>query len=342
MGRTASVSFLCGFLLFASIASAILMNHISMQALKPMQALDTELILQKPSAGGKTSGFETGGLITPFGMEVFDFNAARSSAESTGLVKASSSALILWKLDTGGTLVTAGIKKDDPDVGLRKIGSMIFHGEFFSSDDASEVMLERHYAAFFGYKTGSVYRLSGYDLKVTGIVDFSDQSNLNAASVFLPYETAVKMSGLENNQVNQMYVSLNSAYDTELFTQKTGELPLLADFQMITKDSLYKNLRGISGIMLGFGKTVTLVLFGGGVLLCIFLLRIHAYDFRKNSETLRMLGWSAALRKKWTAADTLVILATAALFCAILTILFLYAGLPAVNIAAPSVQELVL
>jgi len=339
-GRTLTVGFLCGFLLFASVASAILMNNIAAQAEKPLKALNTELIIQKISDGKQADGYKTGGLIKPFNMESFPSGKADSALGSLSFIKGYSTSLILWKLDTKGTLVIAGIKKNDPNVGLRNIESMLVKGSFFSADDADEVILERHYAAFFGFKSDGIYEIQGALLKIVGIVDFVNQSNLNTAAVFLPYGTAERLSGTESGFVNQVYVSLASASDTEILTTKAQEL--LPDFQIITKDSLYKNLKGISGMMLSFGKAVTAVLFGAGLLLIFFMLKIHSYDFRRNSETLNMLGWRAGQTRGWVALDCAYILLIGVIFCLLLTIVFVFAGLPAVHIAPPALQELVL
>ncbi|MGD9809328.1 MAG: hypothetical protein AB7E76_03290 [Deferribacterales bacterium] len=338
-GKTVVVGFLCGFLMFAAAASAVLMKHVARQAEKPLKALNTGLIMQKTAETKQTDGFKTGGLITPFDMENFSAEAFHESISGLNEVKEYSSALLLWKLDTRGTLVIAGIKKDEPAVGLRNIETMLFKGVFFSADDADEVILERHYAAFFGYEMGGVFELQGVKLRIAGIVDFTDQSNLSTASVFLPYETAVKLAGVPSGYVNQIYAALTSASETESFAEKAGEI--FPGFTVVTKDSLYKNLKGISGLMLSFGKAVTAVLSSVGLVLIVFLLKIHSYDFRRNRDTLKMLGWPPSLVRSWLAADTAVILGAAVIFCTLLTVVFIFAALPAFDVA-PMVQEAVL
>ena len=339
-GRTAAAVFICGFLMFIAAASAMLMNHMAEQSQKPMKALNTELIIQKQTAQASPSGFKTGGIITPFNLQNFQSDESCGELRRLDYVSACSSALILWNLDTKGTLVIAGIKKNDPKAGLRTIESMLMSGSFFSSDSADEVILERHYAAFFGHKLNMKYSLNEKEFKIVGIVDFVNQSNLNTASVFMPYETAVRLGGLKNGDVNQAYVALKSSSDIERLQKEASAL--LQDFRIITKDNLYKNLKGLNGIMLTFGSTVTAVLSAVSALLVVFLLKIHSYDFKRNADTLRMLGWKKNLCRQWLIADTAIILLCAAALCLLLVLVFSYAVLPAVNITPPSVQELVL
>ncbi len=339
-GRTLIVGGLCGLLLFASVASAIFMQHLAAEAEKPLAALNTELIIQKSGEGKQAAGLKTGGLIIPFGMDTFSRSEMGKILGRFDFVRGWSTVLLLWQLDTKGTLVIAGLKKNDPAIGLRNIEIMLIKGRFFGSDGAEEVILERHYAAFFGYELGGHYQLGGKTLQIIGIVDFVNQSNLNTAAVFLPYQTAAELSGTADGIVNQVYVALNSAADTKRLTDQAAQL--MPGFQIITKDSLYKNLKGLSGIMFSFGKAVTVILFLAGLLLILFLLKIHTADFRDNRNTLAMLGWPSRCCRQWVLLDTSFILLTAALFCALLTALLVFAGLPALDIPLSPLKETIL
>ena len=338
--RTLIVGGLCGLLLFASIASALFMQHIVAQAEKPLAALNTELIIQKSAEGKQTAGLKTGGLIIPFSMDSFSRSEVSKILGRFDFVRGWSTALLLWQLDTKGTLVIAGLKKDEPAIGLRNSEKMLIRGHFFSSDVAEEVILERHYAAFFGYELGGYYQLGGKTLQIIGIVDFVNQSNLNTAAVFLPCQAAAELSGTADGTVNQVYVALNSAADIKRLTAQAAQL--LPGFQIITKDSLYKNLKGLSGIMLSFGKAVTVILLIAGLLLILFLLKIHTADFRNSRNTLIMLGWPRRFCRQWALLDTSFILLTALVFCALLTTLLVFVGLPAIDIPLSPLQETVL
>ncbi len=338
-GETMIVGSICGFLMFVATASVLLMQHIASQTQKPLEALNTELILQQSSDEATPSGLKTGGLITPFEMQSFSGNRVENQLDRLDYIKAHAAALILWKLDVRGTLVIAGIKTDDPLVGLRNIESMLIKGRFFSSDHAEEVILERHFATFFSHKLGGFFPIQDRNLKIVGIVDFVDQSNLNTASVFLPYQTAVELAGALAGSVNQMFVSLDDATETKRFIRDAQTL--MPGFSIITRDSLYKNLKGISGIMHRFGNAVILLLWIIGFVLIGILLKIHTHDFKQHNETLRMIGWPSGFLRSWMLLDVAVILIVAFIFCTVLVAFFLAAGLPAIHLSTPSLQELV-
>ena len=214
------VILISGLILLIPAASILMVNHIRTLADRPLAALNTELILQHDQGNKEAAEVRTTGLMEPFNQHSFDRETARRKLAAVPGIKEFSTALVLWQFDPQNTLSVVGLDPADPLVGFRRIEELLTQGSrFFSSSSAEEVLLERHFATLFGHKPGTMFRLAGHNLKIIGLVDFKEQSNLSNAAVFLPYETALSLAGQHEKIINQVFLSLDSSADIKQVSQ---------------------------------------------------------------------------------------------------------------------------
>lgn len=331
------VILLTGLILSIPVASWLLVSHITQLANKPLESLDSELILQHDSGDKNAANIRTKGLVEPFNLHPFVKADTYHSLHAIDGIKQISSALLLWQFDPKNTLTVVGLDLDDPQVGMRKMQQILMpNSRFFSSNQADEVILERHFAKLFGHRPGSIFQLAGQPLKIVGLVDFTEQSNLSNAAVFLPYQTALKLSRPESyNQesefINQVFISLKSP--TEMESVSLAVSMVFPEFSLINRDSLYKNLSAFNRLVTSGGQFLIWFVTPLSVLLVAWVIKMHRLEFAGQIQTLRTIGWSRRNVHYWNLLDTGYILIGGLLVAASLSLIIQGLLLPYLQIA---------
>lgn len=325
------VILICGLLLSIPVVSGLLVSHIRTLADKPLAALHTELILQHDQGDKNSAGIRTKGLVEPFNLHSFNYWQAKKQLAAIPGIKEFSTALVLWQFDPKNTLSVVGIDPSEPFVGFRRVEQLLYKGRFFISGEAREVLLERHFATLFGYKPGTYFNLAGHDLKVVGLVDFKEQSNLSSAAVFLPYETALILSRQSEPVVNQVFLSLASSADIDKVKKAVNRA--FPNFSLISKDSLYKNLSAFNQLVYRAGHFIVLAVVPVALLLLVWTLKIHRLEFASQLEVLNVLGWPKSALWQWRFFDICFLLIGAVAVTAAITALTYWGLLPHVKMA---------
>jgi hypothetical protein len=330
--KTLPVMLLCGLILLLPAASSLLVHQITTLADQPLAALNTEIILQRDSGAKDAATVKTRGLIEPFNLHHFDKKVTVDSLKAINGIHLVSTALILWQFDPQNTLTVVGLDPADPPVGLRKIeGLLMPGGRFFSDSAVDEVILERHFAKLFGHKPGGSFQLAGHYLAIVGLVDFTEQSNLSNASVFLPYETALALAGIKEHVVNQVFITLASSTTVPGVSREVARA--FPDFSLISRDSLYKNLSALNRLIYQGGHLLVGLVIPLALLLLFWVLKIHRLEFTRQIKILSTLGWPRADLRRWLALDLGYLLAGGLIIAAILSIILHFLLLPHLQIA---------
>jgi len=324
--------FLTGLMLFAPIASVMLTNHIKNLAEKPLQSLNTELILQDDHRGSDAEKIQTTGIMLPFNLRPFPLASTREKLNTVTEVSQYSTALVLWQFDLNNTRTIIAVNCDDPQVGLRKIESFLMPGgAFFSGNNAREVILERHFAKLYRYEAGQPFELAAERFRIVGIVDFKEQSNLSTASIFLPYETGLRVSRQHDPVINQVFLSLRSSSDRGAVVKKAESL--FPGFSLITKDSLLKNLSSFNQFLYRFGTFFVLLVTPLSLLLAAWIVKIYRLDFAYQITILKTMGWPRKDVLLWQLYDTSVLAGAGLGLALLLTALLAWSVLPQLAIA---------
>jgi hypothetical protein len=300
------VLLLAGALMFLPAATALLVGQIRELADRPLRSLGTELILQSESEGKSPEGVKTRGVIQPFHLDSFQKDSAARLGSIEG-VSGYSTALVLWQFDLKNNLTIVALDLDEPGVGLRKTEEFLMPGGTFpSGNSAPEAVVERHFAKLMGYKKGGEIMIGGSSLRIVGIVDFREQSNLSNAQVLVPYRTGLLLAGLKEPVVNQAFISLGSSKDIKAVTREVeAQFP---GFSVITKDSLLKNLSGFNRMVYLSGRYLLMLVVPLSLLLLYWTLKLHGMEFRQQRAILRTLGWPRRLTNQWILLDAGLVL----------------------------------
>lgn len=318
---------LCGLILSLPLVSYFLVRQITLLADRPLASLKTQLILQQESGDKDAAAVKTRGLIEPFNLQHFTRQSVKERLSALKGIEQYSTALVLWEFDPQNTLTVVGLDVSDPQVGLRRIQSLLMPGgRFFSGNRANEVILERHFAALFGYKIGHRFPLAGNELQIIGLVDFTEQSNLSNAAVFMPYETALSLSHSKDRVVNQVFIDLTAS--TVLGGARQDLATLFPGFSLISRDSLYKNLSAFNRLIFQGGNLLVVLVTPLALLLLFGLLKMHRLEFADQIRILAVLGWSKSHLRQWRLWDLGCLLFGGVLLAVIIGILVYFLILP--------------
>lgn len=328
---------LTGLMLFVPIAAVLLTGHIKGLADRPLQSLQTELVLQNDREGKKAEEVRTTGIILPFNLQPFLPGSTKEKLNNISEIRQHSTALVLWQFDLDNTRTIIALNRDEPQVGLRRIESFLMPGgRFFSDNAANEVILERHFAKLYKYELNRDFELAGQQYRIIGIVDFKEQSNLSTASIFLPYETGLKIAGLKEPVINQVFLSLRSSSDIAAVSKKAEAL--LPGYSIITKDSLLKNLSSFNQLLYRFGSYFVMTIIPLSLLLVVWILKIYRLDFRYQTEILKTIGWPKKDMSAWSMIDISIIVGAGLLLALAMTMVLTRSVLPGLQ-AAPILQQ---
>lgn len=326
--KTLLVVAISGLILSVGIGSVIFIDHIKKLVDKPLQSLNTELILEDDSANKNASEVKTTGIILPFNLNSFSKAEVEIKLKSIPEIKEVSAALQFWQFDMNSTKNLAAVDINDPSVGLRKMDTLIMPGgKFFSDNSAQEAIIERHWAKIYGYDVGKTIDIQGHTLHIVGIVDFKDSSNLANSQIFVPYETALGMLGEKDEIANQAFISLNSASQMENVKSKIAQI--FPTYSLVTKDNLFKNLSGLNKMVYQFGDYFVLATILFSLLLVGWTLRIYQLDFQNQREILKLLGWQKRKIYQWLAVDLAYIILLAMLLTGTISIIIYWQFLSA-------------
>ncbi len=320
-------------LLFLALSAVVFTTTIRQLADAPLRALHTEIILQKDTANKNPANIRTSGVIMPFTLTAFPRDTTLRTLSAIPNVSGLSTALVLWQFDAANNRTIVGISVNDKPIGLRKIAQWLMPGStFFSADNAQEVILERHFAKLFGYTRGGTYTVGDHHYTIVGIVDFKEQSNLANAQVFMPYTTALALSGARTPVVNQVYIAVHNA---ALLTRTRGAITrAFPTFSLLTKDRLLKNVSSFHRIIYRFG---TLFAIAASVLagaMIAWILTLHRAALHTHTAILHAIGWPRALIVTWIVLELTIITATAAIIALALTTIVSRGILPHITLTA--------
>jgi len=308
-------------LFFLMLAAFLFTQKIKRLADAPLQALQTEIIVQKDSANKSAQQIKTSGVIAPFNLTAFSKSDALAKLAQISGVTEVSTALVLWQFDLRNNRTIVGIDVHDPQIGLRKIQQWLMpRSRFFTDNNAREVIVERHFAKLFGFKRGGVYKINDADYTIVGIVDFKEQSNLANAQIFMPYGSTLALLGAKREVINQAYVSVADV----------SHLPAVHDdiarrfvgFSILTKDRLLKNVSSFHRLIYRFGNDFALAIATLALVLIFWVMKMHRMEFGGQTEILKFIGWPQKSIALWVIMESLLIVLLALCVGVVLALMF--------------------
>lgn len=241
-------------------------------ARQPLADIGADILISRPDNGGAAAAQTTRGVRQPFGLSLLTIDEANALHDVAG-VNGVSGGLLLWDFGANsyqtllGVNVTQIARTEPVEVGTGPTQAVdwIVNGRFFQQDETGVVVVDRHYAAFFGLGPGKTVEIGERPFTVTGIIEVPGSNQAAAANFYLPLADAQTLAGLSGDQINQIYVRVEEAGDVEAVV--AGSEMRLGDISAMTEQSIVQVMGGIAQLSDRFTVIAALAALLGGLIL---------------------------------------------------------------------------
>jgi putative ABC transport system permease protein len=201
--RTATNVLVVAVLVALLVVLTSLMNAYTIAIYLPFKDLGTDLIIQKSL--NQAADMTTSSIRLPFGKGIFlqdeivDISAAPH-------VEDVSKSLILWQFDNGKFISIEGV--ESASFTGKRFSSWVTSGRFLEAIDGNKIVIEKHYAKFYGYKLGDSLTLGNASFDIVGIIAAQGESQVSATNIYMNLSDAQQLINTEG--YNQIYVKLDA------------------------------------------------------------------------------------------------------------------------------------
>ena len=254
----------------------------------PFKSLSADLLVQRSAT--KQALPDQMGVILPYSAQPISRAEQERLANEDG-VSAENGFVLLWNLGRGRFYTISGLDlaADPPYLGPAKIRDWMFKGRI-ARPASHEVVVERHYGAFYRIKPWAKVTFNWQEFTVTGVVDIQGGGQFVASNFYMDIHEARALAGLPPDAVNQVFLKVANIDQTEAIKQRiAGWLPQAS---IVSSGSMLQLFGGISQVI---GRFHGIAILGGALAaaaLIATLLSGAMVERRKEAAILRTVGWS--------------------------------------------------
>jgi putative ABC transport system permease protein len=179
------------------------MNAYSTAIYTPFKSVGADLIVQKSAS--QATDAPTTAIRVPFGKGLFAQDEITDISQLAH-VEDISRALTLWQFDKGKFISIEGLEPDSSTG--RKMNSWTTSGQFLTVNDGNKIVVEKHFAKFYGVKVGDNLKLGNTTFDIIGLISAQDESQVSATNIYMNLFDAQKLLGTTG--YSQLYVKLDA------------------------------------------------------------------------------------------------------------------------------------
>ena len=177
------------------------------------------------------------------------------------------------------------------EVGPAQAADWIANGRFFTPTDTDVIVVDRHYAAFFGLAVGGTVEVGKRPFTIIGIIEVPGGKQAAAANFYLPLADAQSLAGLDGDQINQIYVRVDEASDVE--TAVSDSEALLGNISAMTEQSIVQVMGGVAQVSDRFAMVAAGAALFGGLILTAITLSAGIHLRAGEIGVMKAVGWQA-------------------------------------------------
>ena len=253
----------------------------------PFRNLGVDLIVQRsPTTAAVPKDM---GIMLPYSAEPITNDEFRRLAAEPGVTQAAGYVL-LWNLGKGRFISISGIAltHDAPALGPGQVRNWLIKGRL-PTPGSLEVLVERHYGAFYRLAPGAKVDIGSETFTVSGVVDIREGSQIVASNFYMDIDEARRLAGLPPGLVNQVFLKLADMAQTETVKNRiaawlprasvTSPGTMLQLFGGVSQTiGRFRSVAVAAGTLAAFALSATLV-FGNLV------------ERRREVAILHVIGW---------------------------------------------------
>ncbi|MFD2181728.1 ABC transporter permease [Rhodoplanes azumiensis] len=268
----------------------------------PFRSLGADLIVQRSavqSAVPKDMGVMLPYSAQPIAPEEFDRLAREPGVTQAG------GFVLLWNLGAGRFYSISGIPLDTTTAALgpARVRDWLYQGRL-PEPGKHELLVERHYGAFYRLAPGGTVEIAGRPFTVAGVVDIKDGSQIASSNFYMDVEIARSLAGLRPGLVNQVFLKVGDIGATEDVKQRiAGWMPRAS---VVSPGTMLQLFGGVSQTIGRFGPVVVAVGAAVALALSAMLVLGVAAERRREIAVLRVLGWTETQVRRQIAVEMLI------------------------------------
>jgi putative ABC transport system permease protein len=329
-GRTATNLLVVAVLVIIFVVLTSVINAYSQAIYLPFQDVGVDLIIKKSAP--QSVDAPTTSIRLPFGQGVFDQNEIDRIAASN-YIEDVSKTLVLWQFDKGKFISIEGLEPNS-FIG-KKYGSWVTAGRFLQAGEDDKVVVEKHFARFYGLNLGDSLSLGNTPFEVIGIVSTQEQSQIAATNLYVNLPDAQML--LDTKGYSQLYVNLDNLSSEDTVRSEVSHID--KDAVVVSGTSIGASVGNVVKI---YEKFHLLALALIAIILTLILFQVNATSLierRKDIGILQTVGWTKANISRQIVSEIFVQSIFGFVLGIILSILIL-AGIGSISIQVNAVQGL--
>lgn len=291
----------CGIAMAVALVAAldILGRAFSDVSRLPFRNMGADLIVQRSATGAAVP--KRTGIMLPHSSQAISGGELERLSSLDGVEKGAGFVL-LWNFGAGRFFSISGVPLGPGAslLGPGRVREWLLKGRL-PMPGAQEVLVERHYGAFYRLEPGTNVDLDGKPYTVVGVVEIKQGSQVVASNFYLDVNLARELVALPPDAVNQVFLKVTRIERTEAV--KTSVAAALPQASVVSPDSMLKLYGGITQVI---GRFRSAALLSGGlaaVALAAMLIYGTLAERRKDAGILRALGWTRRQVRRQLAAE---------------------------------------
>lgn len=253
----------------------------------PFRNLGVDLIVQRsPTTAAVPKDM---GIMLPYSAEPITNDEFRRLAAEPGVTQAAGYVL-LWNLGKGRFISISGIPltHDAPALGPGQVRNWLIKGRL-PTPGSREVLVERHYGAFYRLAPGAKVDIGSETFTVSGVVDIREGSQIVASNFYMDIDEARRLAGLPPGLVNQVFLKLADMAQTE--TVKNRIAAWLPRASVTSPGTMLQLFGGVSQTISRFRAVAVAAGTLAAFALSAALVFGNLVERRREVAILRIIGW---------------------------------------------------
>ena len=296
----------------------------------PFRNLGADLIVQRSATGSAVP--KQMGIMLPYSAEPITAEELQRLAKEPG-VSQSAGFVLLWNFGKGRFISITGIPltHNAPALGPGRVRGWLYQGRL-PTPGTNEVLVERHYGAFYRLGPGSSVEIGGKQFSVVGVVDIEQGSQIVSSNFYMDIDQARRLAGLPPDLVNQVFLNVSDMAQTEGVKKHIASW--LSRASVTSPGTMLQLFGGVSQTIGRFRSVAVSASSLGALALSLIFVFGNLVERRRELAILRVIGWDQKQARREVAVE----MALQGLIASLLALALLAVGshiLARLNIALP-------
>ena len=268
----------------------------------PFRNLGADLIVQRGTVERAVP--KSMGIMLPYSAQPITSTEVKRLSSEPG-VEDAQAFVLLWNFGAGRFYSISGIplEKQTKALGPARVKDWLINGRL-PQPGSREILVERHYGAFYRLEPGSTVDLGGTRFTVVGVVDIKEGSQIAASNFYMDIDLARALAGLPTDAVNQVFLKVGDMAATENVKQHImGWMPRAS---VASPGTMLQLFGGVSTAVGRFGPVAVGVGALVALTLCVLLVLSATNERRRELALLSVLGWTPNQVRRQVAAEMAV------------------------------------